>query len=94
MRIGYFLSSEEFDSRELATPAPARTGPVNSHRSRGLNDQSPKLTSVSEAAWRLLRHTPPIAQPVISRAGVRSEAHRVYSILRATIEDQQLNGGK
>ena len=53
-----------------------------------------QLTSLSEAALRLLRGVPPVAAPMISRAGVRGEAHRVRSILRATMKDQQLIGGK
>jgi hypothetical protein len=82
MRIGYGLSSEELDPREL----------VRQMRSRGR--QSQQLTGLSEAARRLLRDTPPGGQPLISRAGVRSEAHRVRSILRATMRDQQLIGGQ
>ncbi len=56
--------------------------------------QSPQLTSLFEAALRLLRGVPPVAAPMISRAGVRGDAHRVRSILRATMKDQQLIGGK
>ncbi len=66
MRIGHFLSSEEFD---------------------------PQLTSISEVARRLLRGTPSVAEPVISRAGIRGDAHRVRSIVRAAINDRQLIGG-
>jgi hypothetical protein len=49
---------------------------------------------MTEAARRLLRRTPPLAEPMVSRAGIRREARRERSLLRTTIEDQQLNGGK
>jgi hypothetical protein len=49
---------------------------------------------MTEAARRLLRRTPLVAGPMISSAGIRGEAHRVRSILRATMKNQQLNGGK
>lgn len=55
--------------------------------------ESLRLTSLSEAARGLLRRRPPVAQP-ISRTGVRDEARWVRSILRTTINDQQLIGGK
>jgi hypothetical protein len=51
-----------------------------------------QLTSVSEAARRLLRGATPVAQPMISRAGLRSEAHRARLIMRAAIKDQQQSG--
>ena len=79
---------------EHATPTPARTGPVDSQRLRRPNRESPQLISVSEAVRRLLRPTPPGAEPMISRAGVRGEAHRVRTILQATMKDHQLNGGR
>lgn len=52
------------------------------------------LPTPAQAVRRLLRHTPPVAEPMISRAGMRGEAHRVRSILQVTIKDQQLSGGK
>lgn len=73
-----------------ATPA----HPVGSRSARRPDRQSPRLTSLSEAARRLLRGAPIAAQPMLSRAGVRDEAHRVRSILQATINDQQPIGGK
>lgn len=51
-----------------------------------------QLASVSEAARRLIRGAPPGAQPMISRAGLRKEAHRARLILRAAINDQQRRG--
>jgi hypothetical protein len=52
----------------------------------------PQLTSLSEAARRLLRGPTPVAEPKISRAGLRSEAHRARLIMRAAIKDQQQSG--
>jgi hypothetical protein len=77
---------------ENTTPTPAL--PVDGGSTRRPNRESPQLTGVSKAVRRLLRHTQPIAEPMISRAGVRGEVHRVRSILQATINDQQPTGGK
>jgi len=52
----------------------------------------PQLTSLSEAARRLLRAPTPVVEPMISRAGLRSEAHRARLIMRAAIKDQQQSG--
>jgi hypothetical protein len=54
MRIGYFLSSEEFGPRELMQQA-------RMAEDAGFSRQSPHLTSLPEAARRLLRSTPPKA---------------------------------
>jgi hypothetical protein len=77
---------------EHATPTPAR--PAGGWSTRRPNRESSRLTSISEVAQRLLRRTPPDAESMISRAGVRGEAQRVRSILHATMKDQQLNGGQ
>jgi hypothetical protein len=69
MKIGDVLSSEELDSC-----APVR-------QARMAEDAD--LTSLSEAARRLLERASPVAAPMISRAGVRAEARRVRAILRA-----------
>jgi hypothetical protein len=79
---------------EHATPTPARTGPVNNQGPRQPNRESPQLTSFSETVRRLLRRTTPGAEPMLSRAGVRSEAHRVRAFLQAAMKEQPLNGGK
>jgi hypothetical protein len=47
-----------------------------------------------EAVRRALRGSSPTAQPMMSRSGIRVEARRVRSILRASMKDQQLIGGK
>jgi len=52
--------------------------------------QGAQLTSLSEAARRLLKGTQSAAAPMISRAGVRGEARRAHSILRAAMKDQEL----
>jgi hypothetical protein len=134
MRIGYFLSSEEFDPHELIRQARMAEDagfqglwisdhyhPWNGEQGHSwfvwstigalaeatstmnvttavtrptVHRQSPQLTSVSEAVRRLLRHTQPITEPRISRAGVRGEVHRVRSTLQATTNEQQPTGGK
>jgi hypothetical protein len=71
-----------------------RTHQAGAQQARWRSRESPQLTSLSEAARRLLRGVPPVAAPMISRAGVRGEAYRVRSILRATMKYQQLIGGK
>lgn len=76
----------------MATPE--QTHRADAQQARWRSRQSPQFISLSEAARRLFRGTPPVAAPLISRAGVRGEAHRVRSILRATMKDQQLIGGK
>jgi hypothetical protein len=76
----------------MATPEQTPQAGVQQVRWR--SRQSLQLTSLSEAARRLLRGVPPVGQPTISRAGIRGEAHRVRSILRATMKDQRLIGGK
>lgn len=58
----------------------------------GVAAPGPQLTSLSEAARRLLRAPTPVAEPMISRAGLRSEAHRARLIMRAAIKDQQQSG--
>ncbi len=74
--------------------ATEQTHQAGTQQARWRSRQSPQLASLSEAARRLLRGAP-VAAPVISRAGVRGEAHRVRSVLRATKKDQQLMiGGK
>lgn len=75
-----------------ATPALVCPNPASSQRSRRPSRQITQLTSMSEAARRLLRGAPSVTQPMISRAGIRVEAHRVRAILRATMKDQQLTG--
>ncbi len=76
----------------MATPE--QTHQAGAERAHQRGRQSPQLASLSEAARQLLRGTPPVAAPTISRAGVRDEAQLVRSILRATMKDQQLIGGK
>ena len=72
---------------------PTSAHPAGGPSPRWPRHESLQLTSLYEAARRLLRPALPAAQPMISRAGVRDEAHRVRSVLRAT-RDQQLIGGK
>jgi hypothetical protein len=52
------------------------------------------LGSLGRTTTALVDLSEPVGQPMISRAGVRGEAHRVRSILRTTMNDQQLIGGK
>ena len=74
----------------MSTPTtPTHVHPASNWSTRRPDRESPQLTSLSEAARRLLRAASPAAQPMISRAGVRDEARRVRSILRATINDQR-----
>lgn len=68
-----------------STPRP----PEVSQRPLRPNRQSPPLTTLSDAVRRLLKHTPPVAQPMISKVGIRDEAHRARAILRASMKDQQ-----
>jgi hypothetical protein len=74
---------------ERAASISAHGNPVGSKRSRW---QSPQTTQLTIAVRYLLRGTAPVAQPMISRAGIRAEAHRVRAILRATMKDQQIGG--
>jgi hypothetical protein len=74
----------------MSTPAtPTQARPAGSWSTRGSDRESLPLTSLSEVAQRLLSAAPLAAQPMISRAGVRDEARRVRSILRATIDDRR-----
>jgi hypothetical protein len=73
---------------------PEQTHRAGAQQANSRSRPSPQLTRLSEAARRLLRGAPPVAAPMISRDGVRGEAHRVRSILRATMKDQQLIEGK
>jgi len=66
MKIDYFLSSEEFNPRELVRQA----------------------RMAEEAALDVLRRSSPRAQPMMSRAGIRTEARRARSIMRAHMRDQ------
>lgn len=66
----------------------------SAQQARWRGRQSPQLTGLSQVTRRLLGGAPPVAAPMISRAGVHGEAHRVRSTLRATMQDQQLIGGK
>jgi hypothetical protein len=95
MRLGYSSSSEEFGPRELVRQARLVGDPVlQGQRPRAVLHQSSQLTSLSEVARHLLQGTQPLAEPMISRAGVRGEARWVRSTLRATMRDQQSIGGK
>ncbi len=73
---------------------PAQISPASGQRVRWRGRQSPQLTSMSEAALSVLRGSSSIAQPMMSRAGIRAEARRVRSIMRAHMKDHQLTGGK
>ncbi len=73
-----------------ATHLPAHTSPA-SRPAPARDTVRTQLTGVYEAARQLLRGTP-IAAPMISRAGLRAEAHRARLILRATMNDQQRGG--
>lgn len=76
----------------MATPE--QTCQAGAQQARWRSRQSPQLISLSEAVRCLLKGVLPVGQSVVSRAGVRDEAHWVRSILRASMKDQQLIGGK
>jgi hypothetical protein len=104
MRIGYSLSSDQeghsgftgptIDALAQEASTPAHANPASSRRSRRPSSQTAQLASMSAAARRLLKGAPPIAQPMISRTGVRVEAHRARAVLQATMKDQRLIGGE
>ncbi len=71
---------------------PAQTSPAVEQRVRWRSRQSPQLTSMSEAARKLLR-AGSATRPMISRAGISTEARHVRSIMRATMKDQ-ITGGR
>lgn len=62
-------------------------------RARWPGGQGP-LTTMSKAALNTLRGNSPINQPMMSRAGIRAEARRVRSVMRAHMTEHQLIGGK
>ncbi|MGH2853717.1 MAG: hypothetical protein ACRDLF_05950 [Solirubrobacteraceae bacterium] len=68
--------------------------PTTEPRVRWRGRRSPQLTSMSEAALNVLKGRPPTARPMMSRAGIRAEARRVRSIMRAHMRDHQLIGDK
>ncbi len=73
-----------------ATHLPAHASPASVPRPRATRNAS-RLTGITEATRLLLRDTPSDT-PMISRAGLRSEAHRARLILHAAIKDQQRSG--
>lgn len=79
MRVGYFLSSDEFDPLSLLE-RPALMRPRPRRHTQAIERYVEAL--------RLLRGRRSVAQLV------SGEAHRPISILGTTMKDQQLIGGK
>jgi hypothetical protein len=52
--------------------------------------QDSQLAGLSDAVRRLLSGTRSVAEPMISKAGLRGEARRARTILRAAMKEQQL----
>jgi hypothetical protein len=76
------------------TTSPAQIGPAGARRVRRSGRRSRRLASMFEAVLVLSRDSSSIARPIMSRAGIRAEARRVRSIMRARMRDNQPIGGK
>lgn len=84
----------EMATNPTQTLTPSSQRVPSERRARWRGGQGPLPTTMSKAALNALRRNSPITQPMMSRAGIRAEARRVRSVMRAHMTEHQLIGGK